>query len=222
MKALRNHIPMTLLVVLTIAAISSFTRSANAEETSRWQVKTGIVLVDASEPFSVDKPGGGQVSAGGNAELGVTFAIEYQWTELVGIEFGLTYAKSPDVDDPVNGNNDEIGEGPGFLPLTTGLSFHLASSENFDLYVGPRIAYVMFGDFDLDIDGQNTRFEVDDEFAWGAAMGLNYRFGDSPWSLLAEATYLDLDMTIAEQGAANATTSSFDPLMVNLGVSYGF
>lgn len=222
MKTLRNHIPLVLMVILTIAAISSFPRIAKAEEPSRWQIKTGVVLVDADEPFSVDKPSGGQVSAGGNAELGVALAVEYQWSELIGIEVGIAYAKSPDVDDTVNGNNDEIGEGPGFLPLSTGVNFHLVSSENIDFYVGPRIAYVMFGDFELDIDGQNTEFEVDDELAWGATMGLNYRFGDSRWSLLAEATYLDVDMTISEEGVENPTTSSFDPLMVNLGLSYRF
>jgi outer membrane protein W len=222
MKTLRNHIPLVLMVILTIAAISSFPRIAKAEEPSRWQIKTGVVLVDADEPFSVDRPSGGQVSAGGNAELGVALAVEYQWSELIGIEVGIAYAKSPDVDDNVNGNNDEIGEGPGFFPLSTGVNFHLASSENIDFYIGPRIAYVMFGDFDLDIDGQNTEFEVDDEFAWGATMGLNYRFGDSRWSLLAEATYLDVDMTISDEGVANPTTSSFDPLMVNLGLSYRF
>lgn len=222
MKTLRNHIPLVLMVILTIAAISSFPSIAKAEEPSRWQIKTGVVLVDADEPFSVDKPSGGQVSAGGNAELGVALAVEYQWSELIGIEVGIAYAKSPDVDDTVNGNNDEIGEGPGFLPLSTGVNFHLVSSENIDFYVGPRIAYVMFGDFELDIDGQNTEFEVDDELAWGATMGLNYRFGDSRWSLLAEATYLDVDMTISEEGVENPTTSSFDPLMVNLGLSYRF
>lgn len=222
MKNLRNQIPATVIVMLAVAAVSSFTNVAQADEPSRWHLKGGIMLVDTSDPFSIDKPSGGEIHAGGNAALGIAAAIEYRWTDMVGFEAGNVLAQSPDVDDRTNGNNDEIGEGPVFLATQAGVNFHLVSTNNVDFYVGPRVAYLVFDDFDLDIDGEETEFEVDNEFAWGAAMGLSYRFGDSRWALLAEATYLDVDMTISEQGAANVATTSFDPLMVNLGVSYRF
>ncbi|GEM_PF-1299019 len=222
MKAVCNRIPLTLMVLLTLAAVSSFENVANAEEPTRWSIKTSLVLVDADEPFSVQTPGGGRVSAGGNAELGVALAIEYRWSDLLGIEFGAAYARSPEVESSVNSSNEEIGEGPGFLPLSAGVNLYLLNTESAEFYVGPRVAYVMFGDFDLDLDGQSTAFEVDDKFAWGATIGFNYRFGGSRWSLLAEANYLDVDMSISERDVAGATTVSFDPLTVNLGVSYRF
>ena len=222
MKTLRNQIPIALLILFAMAAVSSFPRIADAEEMRRWQVKTSAVLVDANDPFSVDKPSGGTVYAGGTAELGVALAVEYRWSNRIGVELGAAYAKSPDVDDTTNGNSEEIGEGPSFLPVVAGLNFHIVDSDSIDFYVGPRVAYVAFGDFDLDIDGQNASFEVDDEFAWGATAGFNYRFGDSRWSLVAEATYLNVDMNVSERGASNVTSTSFDPLMVNLGASYRF
>jgi len=213
---------MIVFGMMTFAVLTSLSTTAQAEEPSRWTVKTGIILVDASTPFSIDKPSGGQVYAGGNAEIGVSIAMEYRLSDLIGLELGAAYAKSPDIDDSTNENNDELGEGPSFLPLTFGANFYLMESEQFEVYVGPRVAFVQFGDFDLDIDGVSTAFDVDDEFAWGATAGMNYRFGDSRWSFVAEATYLDVDMTITEQGTAEVTTSEFDPLMFNLGVSYRF
>lgn len=222
MRTIRNYIPMTLMILMAFAAVSSFPATAKAEEASRWTLKAGFALVDTSAPFAIDKPSGGQVHAGGNAELGVNIAVEYRLSDRIGLELATVYAKSPDVDDTVNGNNDEIGEGPSFFPLVAGANIHLVNSDSVDVYVGPRIAFVQFGDFDLNIDGQNTAFDVDDEFAWGATAGINYQIGEGHWSLLAEVTYLDVDMEITQRGSNNSYESGFDPLVVNLGASYHF
>ena len=222
MKTIRIHTPMIVLLLMSLAALSSFSAPASAQDLSRWQMKAGLVLVDTNAPFSIDKPSGGEIHAGGNAALGVSIAIEYRLSNLIGLELAAVYAKSPDVDDTTNGNNDEIGEGPTFFPILAGANFHLLDSDNADLYVGPRVAFINFGDFDLDIDGQRTSFDVDDEFAWGATVGFNYRIGESRWSIVAEATYLDADMEISESGSDISTVTSFDPLFVNLGASYHF
>jgi len=179
---------MIVLAAMTLAVLSSAPAFGQTEAPSRWQLKTSLVLVDTDSPFAIDKPSGGQVHAGGNAEIGASISLEYFWSDQIGLEFGVAYAKSPDVDDNVDGNNNSIGEGPGFLPVFVGVNIHPIESENFDVYLGPRAAYVTFGDFDLDVEGQQTRFEVDNEFAWGLAAGWNYRFRDSHWSLVAEAT----------------------------------
>ena len=222
MKAIRNYSPAIVLALVAVVSVASFPPIAHAEEASRWNVKTSLVLVDAADPFSVDKPGGGQVYAGGNAELGVSIAVEYRLTETIGLEFAALYSKSPDVNDESSAGGDELGEGPGFLPLLAGANFHLVNTDRFGIYVGPRVGWVNFGDFDLDIDGQNIAYEVDDEFAWGATAGFDYQFGDSRWSFVAEATYLDVDMNISERGSGVNTTNSFDPLIINLGAAYRF
>lgn len=222
MKTFRNCIPTIVLAIMTLAALSSFPAVAQTNEAPQWQLKTSLVLVDTNTPFSIDKPSGGEVYAGGNAELGVSIAVEYRLSDLVGLELGVAYAKSPDIDDNTNGNNDEIGEGPSFMPILAGVNFHLVDSNSFDVYIGPRVAFVNFGDFDLNIDGQNTAFDVADEFAWGATAGLNYRFGESRWSIVVEATYLDVDMEITNTNTNEVSVNSFDPLMVNLGASYRF
>ena len=222
MKSLRNYIPMTLLVLLVIAAIHGFPRVAHAQGKPQWTVKAGLALVDTSAPFAVDKPSGGQVHAGGNAELGLNIALQYRWSELVSLELATVYARSPNVNDATNGNNDQIGEGPDFFPLMAGANLHLVDTADVDFYVGPRVAFVHFGDFDLNIDGDNRAFDVNDEFAWGASAGVNYRIGDGRWSLLAEVTVLEFDMTVKERRSGNSYTSGYDPLLVNFGVTYSF
>ena len=222
MKAFRTHTPLIVLLAMTLAALSSFSAECRADETTPWKLKTGVILLNSDDPFAVTAPSGGRIHAGGNAELGIGVALEYRLSSLIGLELATVYAKTPDVDYDATGSNDTIGEGPGFLPLMAGANFHLRDTANLDLYVGPRIAYVNFGNFELDIDGQSTAFDVADEFAWGATAGLNYRFGNSRWSFVAEATHLDVDMEITERETHETTVNSFDPLMVNLGVSYGF
>ncbi len=222
MKHLRSNIVATVMFAMTVAVVSSLPLTAQADEPSRWNLKGGLVLIDTSDPFAIDKPSGGQVHAGGNAALGAFVGIEYRLSNLIGLELAASYGKSPDVNDSSNANNDEIGGGPGFVPVLAGANFHFKNTGNIDIYAGPRIAFVSFGDFDLDIDGQKTRFEVDDDFAWGATAGIDYRFGDSRWSLIAEVTYLDVDMEISERGSTSTVTTQFDPLIVNLGASFRF
>ena len=222
MKSLRSCIPMTILILMVIAAFHSFPRVAQAQGTSKWTLKAGLALVDTSAPFVIDKPSGGQVHAGGNAELGLNVALQYRWSDLVSLELATVYARSPGVSDKTNGSNDQIGEGPGFFPLMAGANLHLVDTADLQLYAGPRVALVQFGDFDLNIDGVTTAFDGNDEFAWGVSAGVNYRLGDGRWSLLAEVTVLEVDMTVNERLGGNRFTSGFDPLLVNLGVTYSF
>ena len=222
MKTLSNYTGMLLATFLTLALLSSCPSAASAEEASRWNLKTSLAVLDTDSPFSLDKPSGGQVHAGGDASVGVAFSIEYRLSELVGLEFGTVYAKTPDVKDTAEGDSYELGEGPSFWPLMAGANFHLVDSESFDFYVGPRVAYVNFGDFDLDVDGETLSFDVENEFAWGATIGVNYEVGNGQWALVAEVTYLDLDMEVLERGADTVTVDGFDPLMVSVGAAYRF
>ncbi len=222
MSALRNTITITFMLGACAVGIESCSPKSYASDAPRWELKTGLVLVDTDEPFAVDKPSGGRVEAGGNAALGWAIGLEYRATNLIGYEVGLAYAKTPDVDDTADTNRNELGEGPSFMPLMAGVNFHFLDSDQFDVYAGPRIAYVRFGDVDLDVDGQSTAFDIDSELAWGASGGFTYRFGESRWAVTAQATYLDLDMEITQRDTAEDVTIGVNPLMLTLGASFRF
>ena len=215
--------PLTIgLCIVTLATLGGLSSTSHADDTLGWQLKSGLMLVDASNPFVVETPSGGKVQAGGNAEIGTMLALEYRLSNRIGLEIGVAYAESPDIDDDINGNGDSIGEGPGFLPIYAGANFYVMDSKHLDVYLGPRVAFVTFGDFDLDIEGQRTQFEVDGEWAWGATAGIDYRFGESRWSVTAEATYLNVDMEITNESTRVVSSNQFDPLMITLGATFRF
>ena len=222
MNTAKNYPRMIGLYIVTLATLGGLSSVSHADDTSRWQLKSGLMLVDASDPFVVETPSGGKVHAGGNAEIGAMIAMEYRLSNRVGLEMGVAYAQSPDIDDDTNGNGDSIGEGPGFLPVYAGVNFYVMDSQHLDVYLGPRVAFVTFGDFDLNIDGQRTAFEVDNEMAWGATAGIDYRFGEGRWSVTAEATYLNVDMEITNESTRAVSSNKFDPLMITLGATFRF
>ena len=222
MKTIKSYPSIIGFYIATLATFGGLASASHADDTPKWQLKSGLMIVDSSDPFSVDKPSGGKVHAGGNAEIGTMVALEYRLTKRIGLEIGTAYAETPEINDDANSNGDSIGEGPGFLPVYAGANFYIMDSQHLDVYVGPRLAFVNFGDFNLDIDGQDTKFEVDSEFAWGATAGIDYQFGKGRWSVTAEATYLNVDMEISNKTTGTVSSNEFDPLMVTLGATFRF
>lgn len=222
---MKNRPTFTTAIMLTLVALvvlSVCPSAARAGEMTRWSVKTSAVVLDSDSPFSIEKPSGGRVHAGGDVELGAAIAIQYRLSDLIGVELAAAYSKTPEVEDTSGGDGYEMGEGPSFRPIVAGANFHLLSSDKFEVYLGPRAAFASFGDFDLDVDGEQRSFDVASEFGWGAAAGIGYRLGHSRWSFVAEATFLDMDLETSEHATGETTVGGFDPLIANLGVEYSF
>ncbi len=222
MKNLQNNIPFILMLAMTLAAVSSFPSVVHGEELSRWELKTSAVLVDAGKNAALDQPAGGQTQADGDVELGLGIAIEYRLSDRVSLELARVSATAMDLSYRLNGESTAVGEGIRFMPILAGANLHLLQSERVSLYAGPRVAYVNFGGFSTAIDGETTAYEIDNEFGWGAVAGAKYQFGDSAWSLLVEASYLDVDTEITPGNGAETIVDSFNPLMLTIGLSHRF
>ncbi len=222
MKTIRDNTPLLVLFLMTCAALASSPQIAQADDFSRWELKTSVVAVDAGKAYSMNQPFGGQIQADGDIEFGLGIAIEYRLNDLVSLELARVTETAMDIDYRANGNSTQIGEGVSFLPILAGANFHFIKTNQFDAYAGPRIAYVNFGGFTHDIDGQTVALDVDNEFGWGATAGLKYQFGDSAWSLLTEVTYVDVDMKATNLGTGESFVNGFNPLMVTVGLSHRF
>ncbi len=222
MKTVRDNTPMFVLFLMTCAALASFAPIAQAEDFSRWELKTTAVVVDAGKAYSMDQAFGGQVQADGDVEIGIGIAVEYRLNDLVSLELARVSATSMDIDYSANGNNAQIGEGVSFIPILLGANFHLIDTNQIDVYAGPRVAHVNFGGFTHEIGGQTVAVDVDNEFGWGATAGLKYQFGDSAWSLLTEVTYVDVDMKATNRGTDETFVHGFNPLLVTVGLSHRF
>lgn len=217
----RSYVAKALLGTVCVLG-ASLPGLSIADESSPWSIKAYMFALDANENFGVDRNTGDRVEAGGDTTVGVGWAVEYRLNDLIGIEAAAAYAKTPDIDYESNGSSTEIGEGPAISPIQLAVNFHLLTTEKWDLYAGPRIAFVSFGDFDLNVDGQRINYNVDDEFGWGATVGASYQVGNGPISLIAELSYLDVEMNVTESGSATTETLDFNPTFGNFGVRVQF
>lgn len=224
MESLRPS-PRTLRLTLPLACLLAISGSAAAQpETPRWHLRFGGLLVDGDQAFTAEDDAGSSVLAGGNAEIGAGAAVEYRFSERFGLEFGAAFAEVPNYEDASTSPNDdvEIGEGPSYTPLTASLAIHLTPGRRADLYFGPTLAFVQYGDFELDLDHETIEYEVEDDFAWGATLGVDVGIGDSGWSISAAGTYLTSDMEIRQRGSSSFVVVPFDPVMVRMGAAFSF
>lgn len=74
----------------------------------------------------------------------------------------------------------------GIEPVSLSLLIHPLRGGHFDFYLGPQVAWVRFN---VDVEGAQPR---DSEPGYGAKLGGEYVFGESPWSVGLEYRHLEL------------------------------
>lgn len=205
------------IATLFALCLSQASPAMAESDSSRWTVKAHVAITGSQDVFEVNQGS----SDSSNAHLGFGSALEYRLAPRLGVELGASSSRTPDVKAVSNGQRFNFGDGPRFSSVWAGVNFHFVENERLDIYAGPRIAFARFGDFALDVNGQRVSYTVDDDFAWGAAIGLAYQLGSSNWALSAELTYLDVDMEVSESGGAT-TVVGFNPTTLGLGLAYRF
>lgn len=139
--------------------------------------------------------------------LGWTVGLESRFNKIVGLEI-----------DYVNSTNDiefggsTIGE-VQIQPLSATLNFHLVPTGIVNLYLGPTASYFIFGDADVDPLGS---LDVDNEFAYGASLGLEIGLGGTV-AVLGGIRWLKVD--IRPDGSDEIP---LDPLYSRLGLALRF
>ena len=164
----------------------------------------------------------------------LTVDYEYRWSDRVGIDIGLFRLKS-DVDGRARGTfwiNDVgtgalISTGPldeteqvgqlTIVPLTVEVRFHLLRSSRVDAYVAPLVGYVFYDDLEL----VDEKIALDDDFAYGAAAGLDLPLGKGHWLFSGALRYLVAEAEVDEPGSGGASLD-IDPFIVQAGVGYRF
>ncbi len=215
----------TLLCTLLLA-MALMVPPANAQD-DRWQLRIGGVWVDPDVNFSDVDSDGDRVQAGADSEIGFGLALERRYSPRLGLELGVLHA-APDVTLDVAlgiGPRFSVSDSVGFTAVTAGLNIHLTPDKAVDLYAGPLLAYALFDDvgFQVQVAGQTLAedFSTDDDFAFGAQIGADIPFGDSPWSLNLAARYLDVGLEVTGDGGEKVDLG-FDPLILSAGFGYRF
>jgi len=207
------------LMVLAMPALAS-------AQDGNWQLRVSGVWVNPDIDFT-DTSDGDQIQAGADSAIGLGLAFERRVSPRLGIEFGALSAE-PDVNLDANfsgGPSLRASDGVSFTAITAGLNIHLTPDGAVDLYIGPFLGYILYGDvgFRAQLGGETLvqNFLADEDFALGAQIGANFAFGDGPWSVNLAAKMLDTSLEVTND-EGDETDLGFDPLILSVGFGYRF
>lgn len=167
-------------------------------------------LSDSSVDFYDPYAGDIHATVQADPSFGFGLSSEYKFTEKVGLEVGILFS---DVDFEVETMGVSVDLGSSLMmPLFLECNYHPLKSEKVDFYFGPLVAYTMWGN--LDVGGGSL--EMDNDFGFGAAVGVDVPFGSSDWMFTSSMRY------ISASTGDSSLELKVDPLFVNLGVGYRF
>jgi len=211
-------------LVLT-AALLTLPAAATAQDDS-WHFRFGGAWVDPNVDFFDLDPDGDRVKVAADGALGFSLAIERQFSRRLGVELGVLLAEPElQLDLELDGFPIIVSEGIGFTAVTGGLNVHLTPEKRVDLYVAPLLVYTSFDDlnfrFRVGDETLTAAFRSDDDFAVGAQLGADVLFGEGRWSLNLTVRYLDIGLSVVDEEGVH-TVLHFDPLVLGVGLGYGF
>jgi opacity protein-like surface antigen len=194
---------MKLLACLALTAVgmTSFTENSAAQVTG-FKIFAALAYVAPLSDSNIDV--GGVVDAvGASSELGYNFGLEYRMSSLLGVELDYWHTAHD-----LEGETEGVIGSTTFSPICATLNFHLPIL--FNLYGGPTIGYVNWGDLELE-SGLNQ--DVDPAFAYGLSAGVELPLLPKV-SLMGGLRWLDV-----KAQAEDSEEVDVNPLLVRLGAT---
>lgn len=232
------------LVVVVLCLIGSWTVAEAADGKNVFRFGAAYVSptgdISGEESVNEDLGDGTMLSLEGTltlepqGEIALLLGYERRVTDLFGVELMVWNAKH-DVDGSFDGEYWLLDSGTGELiengtiqftetlgdvkvmPLTAGLNFHLTRQSRVDLYIGPTIGYVFYGDLDV----EDERLSIDDDFTWGATLGLDLPMGDKGWIFSGALRYLDTEASPDDLGPGDQSMD-VSPWILQVSAGYRF
>ena len=211
-----------LLVVIGVA-------SPTAAVERPWQLRIFAAGFDGDldETLPAENPDEVQVTS--DSDLGFGGSIEYQFSNLIGVEFGA-FTASPDIvlsaDVPGFGEI-ALTDSMSTTALTLDANFHLTpSSEYFDFYVGAGLVNLGYGDLHwVDPEGDPLDVSVSSDFTYSAKAGLGIAFGTgSRWAAFGGLRYIWSDLEFSQPDVPDSGTASvdFNVFSFSVGIAVSF
>ena len=214
------HRTVSTVFSLGIALILLAAGEAVADDPAGWRLKLSGISAQSTAGGSLDPSFGGGLG------------IEYRATRRLGVELSLASVEL----------NDEAGFqffGTELLviestvratPLLAQLNVHLTPDRRADVYLGPVVGRLQYGDLEVEIrsDVLGERLvaapvETKDGYAWGAHVGLDVPFGARGAFFTAGVTWLRAEVETEgggeEEGGGRI---DLDPLLARAGFGYRF
>jgi outer membrane protein W len=165
--------------------------------------------------------------------FGLALSGEFRISDRLGVEAGIQAANKSEVRfsfrAPDGANlGDPLAAQPednlSFTIVDAALNVYLTSGT-LDFYVGPVLGYIFYDDTLNVLVGnlsQPASFEIDDDFAYGAVVGVDIDIADSNCFFTSSVKYLVASYDIQIRNDDSSDDIDFDPWIVRLGFGYRF
>ncbi len=220
------HRPAASICVLALM-LSALPGAALASEKG-WTLRFGPVGVSSDlNDHNVDGYRS-RHGAHGSGGAGLAVNAEYRFARRLGVELGVMAAANVDARVAYRGA-PYSSNALAFTPVTAGLNIHLTPDRKVDFYMGPLLAYISYQNLSFSNYSWNENWStpqyvdlgIDNDFAVGANLGLDIRFGASNWMLTTGLKYLDTSVDARSHDGGRAEVE-FDPVIFSLGAGYRF
>ena len=215
---IRRLAPVSLL---TLAAMVFVPSTATAQEEMKIHVRVFATSFNPTGEELVSFP---VATARTRSNVGFGGALEVQLTRRFGIEFAALYSEldweaSATIDDQALAATGDSR----FIPLTGGVTVHLTPGTPFDVYAGGAIGIGLFGDGELLITPTNeaATVESDNDFIWGATIGVDVHPRGKAWGISASVRYLNAAFDDKDPTSLFPTVD-INPIVVTVGVGFVF
>lgn len=108
-----------------------------------------------------------------------------------------------------------VSAGSEMTPLLVGTNFHFGPNEKVDLYAGPFVGWIWYDDINL----AGERISIDNDWTYGAVVGVDVPFGESKLSFSGAFRYMIATATPDEPDPVDL---ELDPWIAMVGVGYSF
>ncbi len=154
-----------------------------------------------------------------DSALGVALGYEYRFNDLIGLDVGLQYYK-PKVKFEGRGGSVEVRDDDSgkFMPLTVGPMFHVVRTDKIDFFLGPVLAYIMYGGVDLQRAG---KIDFKNDVVVGAKLGANVLVSGD-WALNLNLEYLAAKAKTDQPNVSDNVKLNAKPFILTVGAAYRF
>jgi opacity protein-like surface antigen len=153
-----------------------------------------------------------QDSVQGTDDFGFEFGYEYRFTDLVGLEgsylIGSNSFELQDADTELGSVDQQA--------ITAALNFHVIPNEGFDLWLAPLVSWYAFGDFDIDDAIDSEDVDLNTEWGYGAAVGMDIGLGSKKTvAITGGIRYVKVELAGEDFSGVN-----IDPLIARVGLAF--
>lgn len=188
--------------------------------------------------WGIEVTGGSVQSAsalGPDTSLGFGLGLEYRASRRLGVQLDILTSELDSEFDFFDLDLLVIESNLRMTPVLARLDVHLTPDRKVDLYLGPVLGYVRYGDIEtgvrsdfLDESISVERVRTRNGFAWGGQIGMDIPMGSRGAFFTLKATYLEAEVETIEEidddGERSEIESGFDldPFIVQAGFGYRF